>query len=235
MVEIRQRSRHVFEKNGDGLARSDDSLDIGPEVAGIVGPSPLASDGEGLAREASVDKIDSASPRASVERAEVGPDRGTIQQSVLSTPNEHVLAERVRFAVGDGTIVGDDALESTFDASNPATQGKGVHSNIHATPFSTAASRKWARIASQAARVSAEGLPLSYLSEERRRSSMSRNVAIRSRPCNAARKRSSSSGDVNSRIMFIRSRLGWPVGLEPTLPEPQSGVLSIWTTATSLF
>ncbi len=203
MVEVRHGSGHVLQKDNCGFRLGDDAPDVGPEVAGVGGSASRAGNGEGLAGNASVDKIDSASPRASVERAEVGPDRGTIQPSVLSTPNEHVLAERVRFAVGDGTIVGDDALESTFDASNPATQGKGVHSNIHATPFSTAASRKWARIASQAARVSAEGLPLSYLSEERRRSSMSRNVAIRSRPCNAARKRSSSSGDVNSRIMFI--------------------------------
>src|SRR3990167_10653192 len=106
MVEIWEGSGHVLQKDKSRLTSGDDPSHVGPEVAGIVGPSPLASDGEGLAREASVDKIDSASPRASVERAEVGPDRGTIQPSVLSTPNEHVLAERIRFAVGEGVIVG---------------------------------------------------------------------------------------------------------------------------------
>ena len=30
-----------------------------------------------------------------------------------------------------------------------------------------------------------------------------------------------------------RSGVGWPVGLEPTLSEPQSDVLAVWTTATS--
>src|SRR3990167_9283253 len=104
MEEVRQRSRHIFQKDNWGFGLGDDPSHVGPEVAGIVGPKPLAGDGEGLAREASVDKIDSASPRPSVEGAEVRPDRGTIQPSVLSTPNEHVLAERIRLALGDGTI-----------------------------------------------------------------------------------------------------------------------------------
>src|SRR3990167_4915320 len=127
MVEVRQRSRHIFQKDNCRFGLSDDPSNVGPEVTGVGGSESLASDGKSLAGEASVDKIDAASPRASVEGAEVGPDRGTIQPSVLSTPNEHVLAERVRFAVGEGVIVGDDALESTFDASNSAAQGECVH------------------------------------------------------------------------------------------------------------
>ena len=127
MVEIWEGSGHVFKEDDGGFTFGDDPSHVGPEVAGVVGPSSLAGDGEGLTGEASVDKIDSASPRPSVECAEVGPDLGTIQPSVLSTPNEHVLAERVRFAVGEGVIVGDDALESTFDASNSAAQGECVH------------------------------------------------------------------------------------------------------------
>ena len=104
MVEIRQRSRHILQKDNCGFGLGDDASDIGPEVAGVAVAAPLAGDGEGLAGEPSADKINSASPRASVEGAGVGPDRGTIQPSVLHSPNEHVLAERVRLAVGDGAV-----------------------------------------------------------------------------------------------------------------------------------
>src|SRR3990167_4234385 len=104
MVEIRQRSRHILQKDNCGFGLGNDAPDAGPEVAGVAVAAPLAGDGEGLTGEPSADKIDSASPRASVEGAEVRPDRGTIQPSVLSAPNEHVLAERIRLALGDGTI-----------------------------------------------------------------------------------------------------------------------------------
>ena len=114
MEKIWQGSGHIFEKDGGGFTLSDDPSHVRPEVACIVSPSSLASNREGLTGEASVDKIDSASPRASVEGAEVRPDRGTIQPSVLSTPKEHVLAVRICFAIGDGVVLGDDAFESKF-------------------------------------------------------------------------------------------------------------------------
>src|SRR3990167_5076927 len=109
MEEIRQGAGNVFEKDNSWTGLSDDPAHIVPEVTGVVGSTLLARDGEGLTGEASMDKIDSASPRASVEYAEIGPDRGTIQPSVLHSPNEDVLAERVRFDVGDRSVTRDNA------------------------------------------------------------------------------------------------------------------------------
>src|SRR3990167_7717192 len=128
MVEIRQRSRHILQKDNCGFGLGDDSPDVGPEVAGVVSTAPLAGDGEGVAGEPSADKINSASPRASVEGAEVRPDRGTIQPSVLHSPNEHVLAERVRLAVGGGVIGRPKGeAESEVEPADPRAEREAIH------------------------------------------------------------------------------------------------------------
>ena|SRR3990167_4438553 len=128
MVEVRQRSRHIFQKDNCRFGLSDDPSNVGPEVTGVGGSESLASDGKSLAGEASVDKIDAASPRASVEGAEVGPDRGTIQPSVLSTPNEHVLAERVCLAVGEGAVGRPKGeVEPEVDPPDPRAEREAIH------------------------------------------------------------------------------------------------------------
>jgi len=92
---------------------------------------PLAGDGVGLAGKASVDKINSASPRVSVKGAEVGPDRGTIQPSVLHSPNEHVLAERVDLAVRKRPVaVAVDEAEREVEAGDPRDEREGMDHSL---------------------------------------------------------------------------------------------------------
>ena len=86
MVEVRQRAGHIFQKDDCRFGLADDASDIGPEVAGVGVASSLTSDGEGLAGEARSDAIHDATPLSSVEAAEVRPDGGTIQPSVVLTP-----------------------------------------------------------------------------------------------------------------------------------------------------
>ena len=104
MEEVGQAARHLLNKDNCGIALSNDAEEVGDEVAGVVSSAPLAGDGEGLAGRAAEDEVDPASPGGAVEGAEVGPDRGTIQPSVLSSPKEHVLTERVDFAVGERLV-----------------------------------------------------------------------------------------------------------------------------------
>ena len=120
MKLVRQAARHILQKDACGLALSNHAEEVGDEVAGVALAPPLAGDGEGLAGRAAVDEVDPSSPRDAVEGAEVGPDRGTIQPSVLSTPKEHVLAERVDLAVGERLVVRPvDELEREVDPAEP--------------------------------------------------------------------------------------------------------------------
>jgi len=86
MVEIRQASRHIFQNDNCGFGLGDDSPDLGPEVPGVGLALALSSGGEGLAREARSHAIHDATPGSPVEGAEVRPDGGTIQPSVVRTP-----------------------------------------------------------------------------------------------------------------------------------------------------
>ena len=127
MEEVRQGSEDVLEKDSSWTGLSDDPAHVRPEVAGVVSPSPLASNGEGLTGEASVDKIDSTAPRAAIEGSEIGPDRGTIQPSVLHSPNEDVLAERVRFDVADRPVARDDPPEPESDPFDSGAERERIH------------------------------------------------------------------------------------------------------------
>jgi len=86
MVEIRQRSRHIFQNDNCGFGLGDDASDIRPEVSGVGIALSLPSSGERLAREARRYAIHDATPGSPVEGAEVRPDWGTIQPSVVRTP-----------------------------------------------------------------------------------------------------------------------------------------------------
>ena len=66
----------VFEKDPFGAAFADDPGNVGPEVAGIVGATALSGRAEGLAGVSGEDGVEGAAEGASVEAAQVGPDRG---------------------------------------------------------------------------------------------------------------------------------------------------------------
>jgi len=86
MVEIRQASRHIFQNDNCGFGLGDDASDVGPEIPGVGVAFSLAGVGKGLAREARSHAIHDATPGSPVEGAEVRPEGGTIQPSVVRTP-----------------------------------------------------------------------------------------------------------------------------------------------------
>jgi hypothetical protein len=59
----------VLEEAELGSHLPDDAGDVGPEVAGVVGPASLAGHAERLARVAANDAIHDATPRSAVEGA----------------------------------------------------------------------------------------------------------------------------------------------------------------------
>ena len=66
----------VLEEHPFRHALLDDAGDLGPEVSRIVGPTPLSSRAEGLARISGEDDVESAAKDPSIEAAEIVPDRG---------------------------------------------------------------------------------------------------------------------------------------------------------------
>ena len=86
MVEIRQASRHIFQNDNCGFGLADDPSNVGPEIPGVSLSFALSGGGEGLAREARSHAIHDPTPGVSVEGAEVGPEGGMIQPSVVRAP-----------------------------------------------------------------------------------------------------------------------------------------------------
>ena len=66
----------VFKEDPFGVAFSDDSGDIGPEMPGVVGTLAFASGTEGLAGISGEDDVEGAAKGAGIEALEIIPDRG---------------------------------------------------------------------------------------------------------------------------------------------------------------
>ena len=65
----------VFEEDPLGAAFPDDSGDLGPEVAGIIGATAFACGTEGLTGISGEDDVEGAAEDPGVEAAEIIPDR----------------------------------------------------------------------------------------------------------------------------------------------------------------
>ena len=75
MKEVGEHSRHVLDEDPIRLALPNNAGCIGPKVAVIVGPEPLAGDGVGLAGNAAHDEIHRSTPRLASEGSEISPKR----------------------------------------------------------------------------------------------------------------------------------------------------------------
>ena len=66
----------VFEKDPLGAAFDDDAGDLGPEVAGIVGPAALSGGAEGLAGISGQHCVEGTVEGVGIEGSQIIPDRG---------------------------------------------------------------------------------------------------------------------------------------------------------------
>jgi hypothetical protein len=116
----------VFEEDPLWAELKDDAGDVGPEVAGIVGPAALPGCAEGLTRVSSQDGIEGATERAGVEAAQVGPDRGRGEVSRALGRNEDRPWPVFPFDEGAGVIAGFGEHEAQIKASAVCTEGQSV-------------------------------------------------------------------------------------------------------------
>jgi len=120
-------------KSGDVLqehvARShvtDDPSDGRPEPPVIVSTLSLSGSGERLTRETGSDELHSASPRLSVERVEVRPDRSEIQPLLLHPLHEDGRCVAVPLNVTHGSAFHAGVSEAELETSVAGAEVEGM-------------------------------------------------------------------------------------------------------------
>jgi hypothetical protein len=116
----------VFEKDPFGTAFADDPRDVGPEVAGIVGPAALTGRAEGLAGISGEDGIEGALEGPGIEAAQVCPDWGRGEIACALGGDEDGTRPVVPFDEGAGVIAGLGEHEAKIKASAACAEGQSV-------------------------------------------------------------------------------------------------------------
>ena len=116
----------VFEEGPFRTAFRNDAGDVVPEVAGIVCASPFPGRAEGLAGVSGEDGIEGAAEGASVEAAQVGPDRGRDKVSGCLRRDEDSARPVLPFDKGAGVIAGFGKHEAQIKASAACAEGHSV-------------------------------------------------------------------------------------------------------------
>ena len=116
----------VFEEHPFRAAFADGAGDVGPEVAGIVSATALSGRAEGLAGVSGEDGVEGAAEGASVETAQIGPDRGRGDVSGCLRRDEHRPWPVLPFDEGAGVIAGFGEHEAQIKASAACAEGQSV-------------------------------------------------------------------------------------------------------------
>ena len=116
----------VFEEDPFRAAFTDDAGDVGPEVPGIVSATALSGRAEGLAGVSGENGIEGAAEGASVEAAQIGPDRGRGEVSGCLRRDEDSARPVLPFDEGAGVIAGLGQHEAQIKASAACAEGQSV-------------------------------------------------------------------------------------------------------------
>ena len=116
----------VFEEDPFWAALADDAGDLGPEVAGIVDTSALASGAEGLAGISGEDDVEGPAERPGIETAKIVPDRGRGEVSCALGGDEDRAGPVLPFDEGAGVIAGFGEHEAQIKASAACAEGQSV-------------------------------------------------------------------------------------------------------------
>ena len=107
----------VFEEDPFGATLGNDPADIGPEVAGIVGPTALSDRTEGLAGISRKDGVKGSAEGAGVEAAQIVPDRGRGEVARALGGNEHSSGPVLPLDKASGVVSGLGEHEAQIKAS----------------------------------------------------------------------------------------------------------------------
>lgn len=116
----------VFEEHPFGAALGDDPGDVGPEVAGIIGAAAFAGGAERLTRISCEDGIEGTAEGASIETAEIIPDRGRGEIACALGGDEDRPWPVLPFDEGPGVISGLTEHDAQIQASAACAEGQSV-------------------------------------------------------------------------------------------------------------
>jgi hypothetical protein len=114
----------ILEEDEGRLDLTDDSGDMRPKVARVVGTAALSCDRERLARIARSDDVHRAAPRAAVEGSNVVPDNSLIQGRVFHPRHESGCGEGFPFDMAHSTISGDGDGEPEVEPACAGAEGE---------------------------------------------------------------------------------------------------------------
>jgi len=130
----------VFKKDPFGVALLNDTGDIGPEVAGIIGTAALSGCAEGLAGISGKHRVERTTEGAGMEGPQVGPDRGRGEIPCTLRGDENRPWPLLPFDEAPCVIAGLGEHEAHIQASAACAEGQSVpgtkHHAIHRTPRS---------------------------------------------------------------------------------------------------
>jgi len=116
----------VLEEDPLGAALSNNPGDLGPEVAGVVGPTAFASGAEGLAGVSGEDGIEGTPEGPGVEAAQIVPDWSWGEVPCALGGDEHRSRPVFPFDEGSGVITGFGEHEAQIKASAACAEGQSV-------------------------------------------------------------------------------------------------------------
>ena len=114
----------ILEEDEGRLALADDTSDMRPEVARILGAQAFARDGERLARISRSDDVHRAAPRAAIEGSNIVPDNSLIHGRVFHPRHESGCGEGFPFDMAHSSISGDGDGKPKVDAACAGTKGE---------------------------------------------------------------------------------------------------------------
>ena len=116
----------IFEEHPFGAAFGDDTGDLGPEVAGIVGTTAFSGRAKGLAGISCENGIERAAEGLGIEAAEVIPDRGRGEIPGALGGNEDAAGPVLPFDKGTRVKAGFGQHEAQIQASAACAEGQSV-------------------------------------------------------------------------------------------------------------
>jgi len=117
---------NVFEEDPFWGTLANDTGDLGPEVAGIVGSAALSGRAEGLAGISGQHRVEGPAERASIETAQVVPDRRWGELPRTLGRDEHSSGIFLPFDKGAGVITRLGQHEAQIKASAACAEGQSV-------------------------------------------------------------------------------------------------------------
>jgi hypothetical protein len=114
----------VFEEDPLRTTFGDDTGDLGPQVAGVVGTAAFASGAERLAGISGEDDVESPTKRSGIETAQVVPDRGRSEVSRALGRDEDAARPVLPFDKGAGVETGFGEHDSQIKASAACAEGQ---------------------------------------------------------------------------------------------------------------